>query len=472
MVKPDLLLFYYFLLQLQGISAFEFPSLRLETTNNNNSRKRRTLGNVNNNNDDGVLNRINEKTNNLPFPMKRKLSMMNRMSETDNPDKFHDDNNNIIFGISREMGMTVSLFATYAGVMAAKVSLPSTLSMISSADSGLLLPASAASDMKQSIARLLTFSTISISMGKIILGPFIDKLGGTLSLKIALSTLGLLLGVISQTKSFNAFYASWLLVDFIFSSCWAACLNAIHEAFPSSVWSSKIGILAQAARLGNSFAFFFFALLLKNTNQNWRSVFLFSSMIQIIPLTLLSIFSPKKTEKQQRIISEKDIQKEKNDKDIISPIQILKKEVISPQFWLQLISRTTLMVFGSFLLFIPTYMIHCYSMPASSASIVGSIFAMGALLSVFFGSKTYSTLTHKKKFSLLTLLTLTSTLCTLAQVGHVSPSPAFTLSPFLGTLSIFLWGFSFAIPFYLPPSLYALEKGGSRCSATIMVSVI
>ena len=31
----------------------------------------------------------------------------------------------------------------------------------------------------------------------------------------------------------------------------------------------------------------------------------------------------------------------------------------------------------------------------------------------------------------------------------------------------FVWGYSFSIPFYLPPSLYALAKGGVDSSATI-----
>jgi hypothetical protein len=31
---------------------------------------------------------------------------------------------------------------------------------------------------------------------------------------------------------------------------------------------------------------------------------------------------------------------------------------------------------------------------------------------------------------------------------------------------MFLWGFSFAIPFYIPSSVYALKRGGTTASAT------
>jgi hypothetical protein len=59
----------------------------------------------------------------------------------------------------------------------------------------------------------------------------------------------------------------------------------------------------------------------------------------------------------------------------------------------------------------------------------------------------------------------TSTLCSLAQLLHMMG--VITLSPARSTLSLFLWGFSFAIPFYIPPSMYALSRGGRESSATI-----
>jgi len=32
---------------------------------------------------------------------------------------------------------------------------------------------------------------------------------------------------------------------------------------------------------------------------------------------------------------------------------------------------------------------------------------------------------------------------------------------------MFVWGFAFSLPFYLPSSLYALARGGRECSASI-----
>lgn len=41
------------------------------------------------------------------------------------------------------------------------------------------------------------------------------------------------------------------------------------------------------------------------------------------------------------------------------------------------------------------------------------------------------------------------------------------LTPALGTFLVFLFGFSLAIPFYLPSSMFALKRGGKDGSATI-----
>ena len=63
--------------------------------------------------------------------------------------------------------------------------------------------------------------------------------------------------------------------------------------------------------------------------------------------------------------------------------------------------------------------------------------------------------------SLLALATMAS----LLQLGHATG--IVTLSWTMSTLSMFVWGFAFSLPFYLPPSLYALARGGREGSASI-----
>ena len=86
---------------------------------------------------------------------------------------------------------------------------------------------------------MLFFSTGAISFGKFVLGPIIDKVGRVACLRVALSLLMAALGVIASTRSFIILKIAWVCVDFIFSSCWAACLNSIHHTFEEEEWATK-----------------------------------------------------------------------------------------------------------------------------------------------------------------------------------------------------------------------------------------
>jgi hypothetical protein len=106
-----------------------------------------------------------------------------------------------------------------------------------------------------------------------------------------------------------------------------------------------------------------------------------------------------------------------------------------------------------------------YGTSTSTAAQVAAVYSLGCLLSVSFGSPFYSSLPKKKQMLGILGCLLLATICSLVQLGHVSG--VFSISAVSAALSLFLWGFAFSIPFYLPPSLYALERGGSEGSATI-----
>jgi len=55
--------------------------------------------------------------------------------------------------------------------------------------------------------------------------------------------------------------------------------------------------------------------------------------------------------------------------------------------------------------------------------------------------------------------------CCVLQMAHVAG--VVVLSKAVGMGSMFVWGLAFSIPFYIPPSLFALRRGGRQSSATI-----
>lgn len=393
----------------------------------------------------------------------------------------------------RELLMTAALFGTYFSVMGAKCALPSTLALVTSDESGLTLQ-NLDSTPQQIIAKVLTLSTFAIAIGKFFLGPIIDRYGGVLCLKVALSSLMGLLAIISATNSFKTFSIALVCIDFIFSSCWAACLNAVHHSFRQEQWSSCIGVLAVAARIGNASSFFFFASLLQWTQQrritsggligqSWRNVFWASALMQVFPLILLVAISRDKM--NSSIHQNNDLISTANDNDEITALshapdknlpipskpsirkslQTVKEESRTFTFWMHLLSRSCLMIIASFLLFVPSYMTNAFGLSSAASARVGSIYALGCLLSVSVGSKLFPMMTTRGKvissIGSLGIVILVSVLQLLFISGSIN------ISALGGTVSMFLWGVGFAVPFYIPPSLYALKKGGKESSATI-----
>ena len=367
---------------------------------------------------------------------------------------------------THQRGMAAALFSTYFCVMGAKCALPSVLSLLLHPSTGLDF-SGWSSDPQQLFSRQLTIATMAVAFGKLLLGPVIDTIGGIASLKIALTALCMLLLTIAQGNRFMTFAICWVFVDFIFSSCWAACISAIHQCFPQEEWAKRVGNVAAAARTGNAAAFSLFAVVLRFTTsasnsakvKPWRLVFFLSAILQLLPISLLTYYG--RFYKDARLPESSTSRRP----SLSTSIACLKREAATPDFWLHFASRSALMVFGSFLLFVPTLFTNCYGATNAFAAQVGSIFALGCLLSVTFGSQLYATLDKKKKIGSVISLLTTATLCALAQLAHVQGT--LTLSANASAVCLFLWGFCFAIPFYIPPSLYALSRGGKTSSATI-----
>lgn len=266
-------------------------------------------------------------------------------------------------------------------------------------------------------------------------------------------------------------------MDFIFSATWAGCINAVHQSFPEEEWVEKVGQLAAAARTGNATAFAVFASVLhifekRGMRQAWRPVFALAAVCQIIPVALLAIFG-NGNNNHSNINSygggqgghSKHSKRERS--SFRACLATLQKVATTPDFWLQLVNRSVLMIFASFLLFVPVLMTGVYRASTALAAQTASVYALGCLLAVTMGAKLYARLSSRKvaKLLLLGAMLIGATVSSVAQLGHMSAW--WQLSVEAAVALNFLWGLSFSVPFYIPPSLYALEKGGADSSATI-----
>ena len=350
----------------------------------------------------------------------------------------------------RRRGMSAALSSTYFAVMGAKCALPSVLTLLTAPTTGLSYSNLTGGKSPQLLmARLLGMSTLAVATGKLVLGPLIDKLGGIRSLQFALSALSLLVLIISFTQRFSVFAVCWIFVDFIFSSCWAGCINAIHQSFPEEKWGRQVGLLAAGARIGNAAAFALFASILyaleDRMKQPWRVIFAVSALLQLLPISLLSYFG-------NITIRNGNVHKQSEPPSINASLATLRREACSVKFWLHLLSRSALMVFASFLLFVPTLMSQVYGSSNAFAAQTGSIYALGCLLSVTTISDSFSRMSRKRQAMSVILMLGAATASSLAQLGHVAGK--WKIGPHGSSALLFLWGFAFSVPFYIPPSLY------------------
>lgn len=410
----------------------------------------------------------------------------------------NDKNNNRNAADDEELqqaqrGMSVALAVSYFTVMGAKCALPSVLSLLRDPATGLVFPKNGRRQPDELVSLLLTLSTLAVAMGKLMLGPVIDRFGGIFSLQVALSALGALLAAISVGSSFTSFAVAWIFVDFIFSSCWAGCINAIHQSFPPEQWAGRIGSLAAAARSGNAIAFAGFAAVLKfstgRIRQTWRPVFAISAAVQVVSVLLLRYYGDKICNYHEGSSMQINNCNTKRP-SLRQSLGALSKEASMPEFWLHLVSRSALMVFASFLLFVPTLLCEAYQAATAFGAQAGSIYALGCLLAVTGISGTYTRLPNKGRIAMLIGLLGAATASSVAQLLHMQGTIHLSVTASLVTL--FLWGFSFAIPFYskclvalrckcslmsrrahligcflVPPSLYALSRVGAKSPATI-----
>ena len=197
-----------------------------------------------------------------------------------------------------------------------------------------------------------------------------------------------------------------------------------------------------AARIGNALGFAFFASLLQWTItgvaapstaagsiEQWRWVYRAAALIQLIPLMMLTHYGNGITKKAMSTYKRED---SVTTSRLNQSLSILRYQALKPEFWLHLISRSIIMVLVSFLLFIPSVMAQCYGMTSSSSARVGSLFALGCLLSV-------STLSEKS-FPSAGMITTVPRGSRMIQAIFLQGT--ISLTPLIGSLLMFLFGFS------------------------------
>eukprot|EP01036_Dinobryon_divergens_P026275 gene26275-34900_t len=374
--------------------------------------------------------------------------------------------------ISQKKFKTALLVVSYMSIIVSIMSFPSVMKLI---DNDKQLRQNE-HNLFPSTAEIVSTATMCIMGGKFLFGPVTDTIGGEAMLFICMIAMGSLLATCAFTGSLNNFAVSWTIISFFYASAWGAVGSVIRASFPSEQWAEQIGIVASGSRVGSIFSAVLFGRVISIPSRTWRSVFWVASAIQLLVSVVYAI-ALKAMPSQPGVQSPLTANNE-TDLDGDSQGDPLRQVASNSRFWLMLLGKSCLMMSGQFMTFLPLYLSTGLKLPANHAATNSALFAMadifitqlGSLLSNLYGTRIYVLVnveviqvTTIAGFNiagglLVTLLALQS--LSIPWVCAAMPQPVLLLA-------IFLWGFAWSLPFYIPAGVMALQLGGRKHAALL-----
>jgi MFS family permease len=302
------------------------------------------------------------------------------------------------------------------------------------------------------VSRTLFFSALAIAAGKATLGPVIDRLSGPLATSILLPLLSLLFLLISSpSSSAPLILGSLVLVDFVFSAAWPSLVSSLQHSLPPQSYAPAVGQAALAGRLGCAASFPLGGALLRRTGD-WRSLYTLAAAATLAPFVLLVSSSVRAGARPPSAVVPPPPAARPSLRHSFSALSAAAR---TGQFWLYFIPRSLLMVYSSFLLFLPLYLSTAHpSISPRAASLVCSLYSLGSIASLRLLSGSFSSLPPRARARRAAALLAVATIVPLVLASPLAGSLS---APIVGGL-FFLYGFSFSLPFYVPPTLYVMNS--------------
>ena len=301
----------------------------------------------------------------------------------------------------------------------------------------------------------MAIATLFIMLGKFVLGGPTDKIGGERTLLISCASIAAIVYGCSIATNVKVFGFLWVALNFAFSASWGSVGSSIRNNFPQAEWGSQLSVIAAGSRLGSVGSALFYGKVLEY-GKDWRLVFKAASVVQIIAfviaLFLMNSF------KSNNIVST-DTSTDDNE----SINSVIVRVTKNPIFWLMLIGKAALMVVGQFISFIPLFLTTGLKMDTHTAASASSVFSLGSLVASILGARIYKNLTRKQQIG---LVLAANVLSSIAAVFLTMQTLGILQVPMLYSLcSLFAWGATWALAFYTPPGVVALELGKRQHAA-------
>lgn len=343
--------------------------------------------------------------------------------------------------------------------------IPSLLSTIKE-DKSFGFAANGAPALATALPTMLPITSMTCLVGKLALGTVTDRLGGSAILILVFALFALASAGLCTTTSVQVFGLMWVLNSLAYTATWGAATQVIHAAFPKEEWPTQLSSIASAGRLGAAAGAIIYGFLLAQ-GLSWRRVFAVPMGVQLllVPMCLWQ----HATVRRMGAASEQAAaggEGKGGGKAAAEPAPADGAPggwsvLLTLDFWLMLCAKVCAFVSTQwFMNFVGLYLRASFGFsPAASTNAI-SVANAGQMVGLLLGGKYYKALQPRAQMlAIAALLGVTTAVPALLLARAALPAVDAAVLPLL-----FVWGLSFAVPFYLPAGTYALECGGKKHS--------
>ena len=289
--------------------------------------------------------------------------------------------------------------------------------------------------------------------GKFLAATLTDKVGGWPVLAFVFAVFFASSAIIVYTHDVAIFGAMWWLNSLAYTVTWGAACQIIGVSYAEKERSAQLTRIASASRFGASIGSIFFGQMLK-FGFHWRRALAPSLPVQFLLATLCCYKCMSQSSKSAQ-----------SSKSMASPSPQLSTSkwahIVTLNFWLMFIPKVVLFTYTQFFMnFVGPMLYANYDYSHGVATQTAGLCSFGSVIGLLYlGDGVYKKLAPRSKVVLVSSMLL---MCLIVPTILIfgNDIPGFVVAPLL-----FVWGLSYALPFYLPPGEFALEIGGKSASA-------
>jgi len=344
---------------------------------------------------------------------------------------------------------------------------------------------------------LLAVGTGAYLMGKLTTGMLVDYVGGgrvTLALGIFLSSLGSI--GIAFVSLFPLICIFWGGARYFQAMGWPSIAKLIYNWFEPRQYARIWSITSMASRSGSILTGLFISLLIQFAGYGWREVLwtcggvgvgvavVVACLLRDSPVQVgLPPVCPGENGKEGE---DESVLLDGPDKEPAAPDGVgvtggragpsvwseVHRFVREPRFWLMAFALAMMTALFEWEAWIPTFIDQTFDVQDSVPPLIGTTFSAGCLVALLLGSVLLPRISRK----LQAIVICGSMLCNVLVCGVLLYTTARRAPgengqsteglPFSSALLV-LFGFTLALPVYIPMSVFSLDFGGDSCSLLI-----